>query len=78
MEWSPVGEKQRTENSVFREVKIDGGNGGSSADAIAHMPYANTARLYLHLKEPLLGEGRAAPFLPDRWSDRHVLGDPQL
>lgn len=38
--------------SVLREVKIEGGNGGASADAIAHMPYANTARLYLTVLEP--------------------------
>jgi monoamine oxidase len=52
--------------TMLREVEIIGGPNPHGRDAIAHMPYANTARLYLSVERPFWKEdGLPASFSTD-------------
>ncbi|MBB5686385.1 flavin monoamine oxidase family protein [Sphingobium boeckii] len=67
--------------TMLRQVKIEGGNGGTSPDAIAHMPYANTARLYLSVDPFWQEDGLPASFQTDGplgmfWAIQNHQGGP--
>jgi monoamine oxidase len=51
--------------TLLRKVKISGGPGGAAAQAIAQMPYANTARVYLHVEPFWLEDGLPPSFSSD-------------
>jgi len=52
--------------SMLRDVEITGAPNPHARDAIAHMPYANTARLYLSVEKPFWkADGLPASFSTD-------------
>jgi monoamine oxidase len=52
--------------TMLRDVAISGGPNPHARDAIAHMPYANTARLYVSVEKPFWKEdGLPASFSTD-------------